>query len=82
MLADAGIYYEYADSILMVVRQDWISATKVMDAVLELPGSGDKLIGCVLNMVNTGFAGYGYGYSAYSYGYTKYSHNQGQYSSK
>lgn len=74
MLADAGSYSEYADGILMVVRQDWISESKVMDAVLDLPGRGDKLIGCVLNMVKTGLTGYGYGYSSYGYGYAKYSH--------
>ena len=72
MLADAGSYCEYADGMLMVVRQDWISAPKVMDAVLDLPGRGDKLIGCVLNMAKTGFTGYGYGYSSYGYGYSKY----------
>jgi hypothetical protein len=45
-----------------------------MDAVLDLPGGGDKLIGSVLNMAKTGFTGYGYGYSYSSYGYryTKY----------
>ena len=72
MLADTGSYCEYADGMLMVVRQDWISAAKVMDAVLDLPGRGDKLIGCVLNMAKTGFTGYGYGYSSYGYGYSKY----------
>jgi capsular exopolysaccharide synthesis family protein len=72
MLADAGSYSEYADSILMVVRQDWVSENKVMDAVLDLPGCGDKLIGCVLNMAKTGLTGYKYGYSSYGYGYSKY----------
>ena len=74
MLADAGSYCEYADGILMVVRQDWISASKVMDAVLDLPEQGEKMLGCVLNMVKTGFTGYGYGYSSYGYGYAKYNH--------
>lgn len=79
MLADAGAYCEYADSMLMVVKQDWISEAKVMDAILDLPGRGDKLIGCVLNMVKTGFASYGYGYSAYGYGHSKYNHYRGRY---
>ena len=79
MLADAGIFCEYADSVLMTVRQDWISEKKVMDAVMDLPGRGDKLIGCVLNMAKTGFASYGYGYSSYGYGYTKYNHYRGAY---
>ena len=74
MLADAGSYCEYADGMLMVVRQDWISKSKVMDAVTDLPGRGDKLIGCVLNMVKTGVTGYGYGYGTYGYGYSKYNH--------
>lgn len=78
MFADASGYCEYSDSILMVVRQDWISTSKVMDAVLDLPGGGDKLIGSVLNMVKTGFSGYGYGYSSYGYRYTKYN-RYGQY---
>ena len=69
MLADAGSFYEYVDSVLMVVKQDWVSEHKVLDAVLDLPECGDKLIGCVLNMVKTGFASYGYGYSSYGYGY-------------
>lgn len=69
ILADAGIY----DCMLLTVRQDWISETKVMDAVLDLPGHGSKLIGCVLNMAKTGLAGYGYGYGGYSgYYHSKY----------
>ena len=72
MLADAGSYSEYVDAMLMVVRQDWVSENKVMDAVLDLPGCGNKLIGCVLNMVKTGLTGYRYGYSSYGYGYSKY----------
>ena len=79
MLADAGGYCEYADSVLMVVRQDWTNKNKVMDAVLDLPGRGDKLIGCVLNRVKTGFAYYGYGYHAYGYGYGKYGRYKGRY---
>lgn len=78
MFADAGCYYEYVDAMLMVVKQDWVSARKVMDAVLDLPGRGDKLIGCVLNMAKTGFTGYGYGYNSYGYGYNKYN-RYGQY---
>jgi hypothetical protein len=56
----------------MVVRQDWVCKSKVIDAILDLPGRGDKLIGCVLNMVKTGVIGYGYGYGSYGYGYAKY----------
>ena len=82
ILADAGSYCEYADGVLMVVKQDWASESKVMDAVLDLPECGDKVIGCVLNMVKTGFASYGYGYSSYGYGYGKYGRYQGGYYGK
>ena len=69
ILADAAHYYEYADGVVMVIRQDWANQSKILDAVQEFPGQGEKLIGCVLNMVKTGFASYGYGYSSYGYGY-------------
>lgn len=69
ILADAAHYYEFVDSILMIVRQDWADKNKIIDAVQMFPGHGDKLLGCVLNMVKTGFASYGYGYSSYGYGY-------------
>ena len=82
MLADAGSFYEYVDSVLMVVRQDWVSEHKVLDAVLDLPECGDKLMGCVLNMVKSGFASYGYGYNSYGYGYGKSGHYKGGYYSR
>lgn len=76
ILADAGYYYDYVDGVLLVLRQDWVKASSVMDAVQGLPGQGEKLIGCVMNMVKTGFTSYGYGYSSYGYGYSydKYTH--------
>jgi len=69
ILADAAHYYEYVDGVLMVVRQDWANQSRILDAVQEFPGQGEKLLGCVMNMVKTGFASYGYGYSSYGYGY-------------
>lgn len=69
ILADAAHYYEYADGVLMVVRQDWANQSRILDAVQDFPGQGEKLLGCVMNMVKTGFASYGYGYSSYGYGY-------------
>ena len=69
ILADAAHYYEYVDGVLMVIRQDWANQSKILDAVQEFPGQGEKLIGCILNRVKTGFASFGYGYSSYGYGY-------------
>ncbi len=76
MMADAGHYYEYADAVLLIIRQDWTDGNRVMDAVSDLPEGGCKLIGCVLNMVKTGLAGYGYGYGHYGYG--RYNHYKGR----
>ena len=59
ILADAAHYYEYVDGVLMVIRQDWANQSRILDAVQEFPGQGEKLIGCVMNMVKTGFASYG-----------------------
>lgn len=69
ILADAAHYYEYVDGVLMVIRQDWANQSRIMDAVQDFPGQGEKLLGCVMNMVKTGLASYGYGYSSYGYGY-------------
>lgn len=69
IFADAAQYYEYVDSVLMVIRQDWAKQSRILGAVQEMPGQGEKLLGCVMNMVKTGFASYGYGYSSYGYSY-------------
>ena len=76
ILADAAHYYEYVDGVLMVIRQDWANQSRILDAVQDFPGQGDKLLGCVMNMVKTGFASYGYGYSSYGYGYRYGKYNQ------
>ena len=69
MLADAAYYYQYADAVLYVVRQDWTDMNKMRNAVAELPEQGAKMIGCVMNQVKTGPMSYGgnYGYGRYSY---------------
>lgn len=80
ILADAAHYYEHADSVLMVIRQDWAHQSRILDAVQDFPGQGEKLLGCVINMAKTGFASYGYGYSSYGYGYRygKYYQHKGK----
>lgn len=76
ILADAAHYYEYADAVLMVIRQDWAKQSRILDTVQGFPGQGEKLLGCAINMVKTGFASYGYGYSSYGYGYRYGKYNQ------
>lgn len=76
MLADASYYTEYADAVLYVVRQDWADGRKILNAVEELPDHGEKIIGCVLNRVRTGFVNYG----AYGYGhYRRYNQYRSRY---
>ena len=76
ILADAAHFYEYVDGVLMVIRQDWAKQSRILDAVQDFPGQGEKLLGCAMNMVKTGFASYGYGYSSYGYGYRYGKYNQ------
>lgn len=76
ILADAAHFYEYTDGVLMVIRQDWAQQSRILDAVQDFPGQGEKLLGCTMNMVKTGFASYGYGYSSYGYGYRYGKYNQ------
>lgn len=69
MMADASMYWKHVDSVLYVVRQDWAQTNRIVDSIQELPENGEKLAGCVLNRMKTGFASYGYGhYGRYGYG--------------
>lgn len=78
ILADAAHYYEYADGVLMVIRQDWANQSRILDAVQDFPGQGKKIIGCTMNMVKTGFASYGYSSYGYGYRYGKYNQYKGK----
>lgn len=67
IMADTAHYWDYADGVLYVVKQDQVNRSQILNAVSELPENGAKLIGCVLNGVQGGLVGYGYGYG-YGYG--------------
>lgn len=72
MLADASYYVEYTDAVLYVVRQDWLDKRKIIHAIEDLPEHGEKIIGSVLNRIQTGVFNYGgYGYGHYRH-YDKY----------
>lgn len=57
-----------ADCALMVIRQDHASRDQILEGLQRLSESGLNVIGCVLNGVRRGLAGYGCGYG-YGYGY-------------
>lgn len=72
MMADASCYIEHADAVLYVVRQDWLNKGKIIHAIEELPEHGEKIIGSVLNRIQTGMINYGgYGYGHYKH-YDRY----------
>lgn len=80
-LADVAALQGYAQRILYVVRQNYATKDRIIDAVEHLTDNESKLLGFVLNYAEKTSSGYGkYGYGAYSYGkygngyYGKYGH--------
>lgn len=73
-LPDAAVISECCDGIIYVIRQDYTNIAGVMNAMESISYPKSKIIGCVLNMAETGVSGYGY--SAYGYGY-KYGYGYG-----
>lgn len=74
-VSDAECVAEYADASILVVRQNAADAAALNRAIARLERGKAKLLGCVLNNVQSGKlipgAGYGYGYG---YGYGRYGH--------
>ena len=83
-VSDAESMTEFADAVLLVVRQNAAMAPAINKAAASLENSKAKLLGCVLNNVYkmpfVESSGYGYGYG----GYGKYGHygHYGNYASK
>ncbi len=66
-LSDAVYFWNCADAVLYVIRQDQTEGSRILKAASEFPDNGNKMIGCILNGAEVGIAGYGYGYG-YGYG--------------
>ncbi|HAQ64165.1 MAG TPA: hypothetical protein DCR23_06860, partial [Ruminococcaceae bacterium] len=71
IIADASILAGYADTIVLVVKQDYASARRIKRAVDNFENSGTEIIGCIFNNSENGMSnskiygrkyGYGYGY--------------------
>lgn len=79
ILADSAGVSRVADCTLYVLRAGAVEVSHIMDSLQFLAESGTRMIGCVLNGIQTGQGGYGYGYGygysgyGYGYGYGKYS---------
>ena len=75
------VFAQYADAAIMVVKQDTIRTSSVMDAVDTLASTDVKVLGCVLNAASSSYNAYGskYGsrYGSYGYRYGGYGYRYG-----
>ncbi len=70
ILADASILAAYADTIVLVVKQDYASARRIKRAVENFENSGTEIAGCIFNNSEKGTFSKGSFYGKkYSYGY-------------
>ena len=81
VLGDAELLARYADEVLMVVRQNFMYAADINDALDTFRSGGTRVLGVVLNSVktfenSTSTGRYGYGrYGKYG-NYSRYGENQ------
>ena len=78
MFQDAGIFAEYADSILYVVKYDSVPQREIRAGFTSLSGRNTAFLGYVFNEYPESASEYGYGRYGYgSYGYRKYGYGHG-----
>ena len=77
MFADAGLLARFAESVLYVIRYDYVQKWRVLDSIAGLQGSGAKLMGYVFNEMPPKRGRYGYGRYGYGYGYGYYGYYGG-----
>lgn len=77
-MADTSIIARYADSYILVIKEDYVSVNMARDCVESLSSLNGNLLGCVLNQCEQhgliSYYGYRYGRYGYRYhyGYGKY----------
>ena len=69
-LSDAAILAKYSDSVLYVVKEDFVKVNKIIDTLQEFSYTRTPIIGCVLNGT-AGKLNLSYGYGRH-YGYGGY----------
>ena len=67
VMHDALAAIKYADASVLVIRQDYVKISEVIESLDELYGVTRNLVGCILNaqeksLFDTDARGYGYGY--------------------
>ena len=68
LLSDAALLVEHMDAGIFVVCQDYAPVERIRDGIEMLLEGGLRIGGCILNMKETHFIGYGYKYG-YKYEY-------------
>ena len=78
VVTDASILANYADAAVLVIREDYSSTEKILNAIDDLSAGKAELAGCVYNLVSIGGeraysrrygSRYGREYGFYGYGY-------------
>ncbi|MCR5485074.1 MAG: polysaccharide biosynthesis tyrosine autokinase [Clostridiales bacterium] len=78
VVTDASIITNYADALLMVVREDQTPVNKIKMTLADLSNGRAEIVGCIYNNVTTGFGTHLY--SRYGrYGYRRYGYRYGGY---
>lgn len=73
LFEDAGIFAEYADAILYVIRHDYVQRRRIVDGISSMEDTGVPVLGYAFNAIPVHHGGYGYyGYGRYGYGYYGY----------
>ena len=55
ILADASILAGYADTSVLVIKQDYAPARKIRRAMDNIENSGIEILGCIYNNAEVGF---------------------------
>lgn len=89
VVTDASILANYTDAAILVVREDYSSVEKIMNAIDDLSAGKAELVGCVYNIVSIGAErtysrryGRRYGREYGYYGYGGYGYDAGSYGEK
>lgn len=68
ILSDAASIVQNVDAGIFVIRQDYAPVDRILEGIQMLSETGLRIVGCVLNNMDTGVVG-GYGrYARYGYG--------------
>jgi receptor protein-tyrosine kinase len=82
IIQDALMLAAHCDASLVVIRQDFLARTRILEMLDVLADTGTEILGCVINGEEGSVGSYGYGRYGYGsgYGYGKYG-NYGKYGS-